>query len=84
MPRPKFTVTQQKLLDVLSDGLPHTKGELKKCLPDPEYSEDINVTWHIIKLREQLKPIGQTIVCEFANRKRLYRHVRLLTPVSKG
>lgn len=76
----KFTPTQQKIIDILSDGQRHTAQELFDCLPD-ELGYIDNLTQHISNIRNRLKPIGQWIVCETANKRRYYRHVRLLAKV---
>ena len=75
---PVFTPTQQRLLKLLSDGMPHTRKELVKCLDDELTSLD-TVNVHISYLRRKLRPIGQDIICEMGSSYKLgYRHVRLL------
>lgn len=79
---PPFTPTQQKILDVLSDGLAHLREELHACLPD-ELGPLKNVQNHITAIRRRLRPKGQDIVCVISNRGIRYMHVRLLVPLSK-
>jgi len=74
----KHTPTQQRILDVLSDGCPHPMTELLVCLPDPVANTRKNVAWHLVELRKKLRPVGQDILCQFLNRRLYYRHVRLL------
>ncbi len=76
---PNITPTQTRMLEVLADGLPHTRQELHKCLND-ELSPLTAIHDPISKLRKVLRPIGQDIVCELAPNKGgiKYRHVRLL------
>lgn len=73
-----FTKTQNAMLAVLSDGQPHTREELHKCLPD-ELSEMSAVRFHISNIRKVLRPKGQDIVCELKYGKIHYRHVRIIS-----
>ena len=72
-----FTLTQQAMLDVLADGLPHTREELHACLPD-ELGPLGNIRRHLVAIRKVLRPKGHDIVCERVRRRSHYRHVRLL------
>ena len=76
-----YTRTQTAILSVLSDGMPHTQAELRKCLNDEMSTKGLAL--HISMLRKRLLPLGQTIVCEYSYQKFLYRHVRLLAPYSR-
>ena len=78
--RRHYTPTQRAILAVLSDGLPHTQRELRKCINDEMSEKALHL--HISILRKRLLPIGQTVVCEYSFRKFLYRHVRLIGPAS--
>ena len=73
----------QKILQVLSDGLPHSKKELIPCLSDElSIKPNAAVRQHISNLRKILKLRGETIVCELGYHGQIfYRHVRLLVPV---
>ena len=71
------TPTQRAMLDVLADGLPHTREELHACLPD-ELGVIGNIRPHITAIRKVLRPRGQDIICETAYRRTRYRHVRML------
>lgn len=75
--REGFTPTQTAMLKVLSDGLPHSKAELHACLPDELGAAD-NVFRHISAIRKTLRPRGQDVLCEYRERSRFYRWVRLL------
>jgi hypothetical protein len=79
----KFTPTQQRLLKVLSDGMPHKREELMACLADG-LSNPVTVNNHLADIRKFLRLIGQDIICEFIHRQRQYRHVRLLNSVDDG
>lgn len=72
-----YTPTHARMLEVLADGMPHTRRELHACLWD-EASALTAIQRHISTLRQLLLPKGQTIVCEFHKRSICYRHVRLL------
>ncbi len=77
----KPTPTQQKMLDLLSDGMPHSREEMFACLWDEE-SRYVAIHPHISLIRKLLPP-GEAIICEYRKRSIYYRHVRLLTPNSK-
>ena len=72
-----FTPTQTAMLKVLSDGMPHSKAELHECLPD-ELGPMKNISRHLGEIRKALRPRGQDVLCEYRDRARLYRWVRLL------
>ncbi len=76
----KFTPTEQRILQVLSDGKPHHKSEFYECLFD-DMSVDKNkaVTNHVLRIREKLRVDGYDIVCSLRYRKSYYTHVRLLS-----
>lgn len=73
-----FTPTQKRMLLILADGKPHSREELHSCLNDDQGSLS-NIQPHITYLRNKVRPLGQDIICEFANRRIFYRHIRLLT-----
>lgn len=73
-----YTPTQQRIIDLLQDGLPHLRIELMKCLGD-DLTTVATLHSHFVKLRKKLVPRGETIVCEILNRRIAYRHVRLLS-----
>ena len=73
----QFTVTEQKLVDILQDGEPHARKDLQLAI-DGEYTAAVTVRQHISSIRKKLNPIGQTIVCTLLNRQIQYRWMRLL------
>lgn len=86
MPRPPnngFTATEQRIIDLLSDGMPHTKEEIHGRLWD-EMAEVRAITFHISNIRAKLRPRGQDIICEFNRRRIYYRHIRLLASSYDG
>jgi hypothetical protein len=72
-----WTPTQRRIINLLADGLPHARGELRRCLHD-ELGDESNVRFHIHRIRRQL-PSHEAIVCEIWRGRITYRHVRLLT-----
>lgn len=79
----RYNRVQQRMADVLADGMPHTRLELHGCLYD-ELGKPSNVYSHICGMRKQLLKMGQTIVCEYRYRSFYYRQVRLLASACDG
>ena len=81
-----YTPTEQRILDVLSDGEAHRADELFACLCDDCGGDRENLRKNLavilFNLRRKMKPTGRTILSEWNNRRAFYRHVRLLHPVS--
>ncbi len=76
---PSFTPTQQRIMDVLGDGLPHSRAEIQLCLND-EMAVNGVVDCHIQQLRVKLRKDGHEVVC----RGGCYFLVRLLANPYKG
>ena len=74
---------QQKMLAVLSDGLPHHRSELHACLWDDQGPIG-NIKPHLNMIRKVLRPKGEDIVCIFLHRRICYRHIRLLASATDG
>lgn len=74
----RWTPIQQRMLEVLADGMPHRAEELHLCLNDTDGEID-NVRAHLTHMRKKLRPRGQDIICEWYNRGFYYRHVRLIS-----
>ncbi len=76
-----FTPTQQRLLDVFSDGKGHTTSELVKCLND-ELQEPKSVRVMVFLLNKKLIKKGEKIVSirtgKPGKESAQYLHVRLL------
>lgn len=77
-----FTETEQLIADVLADGRPHHRDELRHCI-DGEFTSLKTVSFHLTMMRKKLRPIGQDIICELVNRRICYRQVRLLASAYK-
>lgn len=76
---PRYTITEQKIIDALSDGRRHLKSELRELLSNGDLSEDGALQYHISMIRKKLNPIGEDIVCEYNSRRIFYRHIRLIS-----
>lgn len=74
-----FTPTHKRMLEVLSDGLPHSRLEMHACLYD-ELGDIENIHYHISTLRKHLRKKGEDILIQIISRRPHYRHVRLLYP----
>lgn len=72
-----FTPTQRAILDVLSDGKPHTPAELRPCLGD-DLAGNAAVRMHVCRLRKRLRERGQDIVSVTDRHRFRYQHVKLL------
>ena len=71
----RFTPTQRRIVDLLSDGEPHDKAEMRLCLYD-DLGGDNNVHYHICQIRKLLLPVGYLIMIQFRGRTPLYRLVQ--------
>ncbi len=78
----RFTPTEQRILNLLSDGLPHSREEIRHCLSD-ELAPKAAIRPHIASIRRVLRLLGEDIICEI-NPKICYRHVRLLASANDG
>jgi len=74
-----WTPTQQRIMDVLGDGLPHGFPDLLPCLED-EYAERGSIRVHLCNMRAKLRPEGLDILIQSISRKIHYRLVRLISP----
>ena len=69
----KFTKAEQKILQILGDGLRHHKTDIAQ-----ELNGEDSVAVHISNIRKRIRPLGHDIVCEYHQRKLYYRYVRLI------
>jgi DNA-binding response OmpR family regulator len=72
-----FTPTQQRIMAVLADGLPHSTAEMLGCLLD-ELNDASCLRSHISHLRKKLRPTGQDIISQRMNGNRADGHYRLV------
>lgn len=73
----RWTPTQQRMIDLLSDGMPHDRKELHRCLDD-ELAQLSAIQFHLSMIRRVLRPRGEDILCVLFDRKIHYQHIRLL------
>jgi DNA-binding CsgD family transcriptional regulator len=73
----QWTPTQSRILKLLSDGMPHEREEIFKCLND-ELSAKRVVFTHLSDIRRVLRPLGQDILTELFEGIPHYRWVVLL------
>lgn len=78
-----FTPVQRKMMDILRDGLPHTREELHGCLYD-EMGPVSNIRHHLTGIRKILRPRGEDVITELVNRNTYHRWVRLLSSPYDG
>lgn len=64
-----------KILQLLSDGAPHHRDELRNIVKP---SSPTMVIKHVSAMRNQLRARGEDIICVLRNRQIHYQHVRLL------
>lgn len=74
----EFTPTQTKILNLLADGKPHTKNEVRMTIGD-EFTSDATLRMHISNIRIRLKNRCEDIVCRIDQRRAYYQHVRLIS-----
>jgi len=73
----KFTKTEQKVLALLGDGLPHPQKEVYLLFENPHMS--MSTMWsHLSNIKQKLRLIGQDIICGSVGRRKFYQQVRLL------
>ena len=78
-----FTPTEHRMLELLSDGLRHTREELHACLFD-DLAELASIQPHICRIRKRLVGRGEDILCVARNQTYFYQHVRLLCSPNDG
>jgi len=78
-----YTKTQARIVDLLSDGVPHSREELHACLDD-DLARLTAAKRHLVEIRKHLRPQGQDIICVLQNRRIMYQWVRLLASANTG
>jgi hypothetical protein len=79
----KLTPIQARMLQLLSDGLPHSRESLLECLQD-DHPEPTAHAKHLAAIRLKIRLRGEDIICEYRKRRAYYRHVRLLNSPYDG
>lgn len=72
-----FTPTEERILEVLGDGVRHKRKELHRCLSD-ELTNVKTIQFHLSKIRQKIRPMGRDIVCIFNNQTIWYQMVQVL------
>lgn len=62
----RFTPVEYRMINLLSDGEPHHRNELRKCLYD-DLGRDLNIRVMICKIRSKIRPTGLIITTTFPN-----------------
>lgn len=78
-----FSPTHRRMLELLSDGEPHSKEELGACLYDELTDADQQVKVQIFRLRKRL-PASEDIRCRRHNGSTTYQHVRIMANPYRG
>jgi len=73
----QYTPTEARLVDMLSDGKPHSRRELLTCIDDDQ-AVFSNLRWHLCSVRKKVKPLGEDILFISGNFQSGYQHVRTL------
>ena len=74
-----YTPAQLRILERLSDGLPHSRAELCLVLTSKPEAANFNHLHQVIfAIRRRMVNSGEMIISELRGGKLYYRHVRLL------
>jgi protein subunit release factor A len=74
----KLTPTQRRLYDLLaSDGMIHTVEELVAVMPDPEYSDRLNLNPMLTHIRRVIERGGQTVASVTIQGRTYYQLVEI-------
>ncbi len=78
-----LTATEQRVMDILSDGYSHLAKELVETFNDPDQAHyKRSVAKVITQIRKFIRPKGMDIVCVVDNRRYKYLLVRrMVSPV---
>jgi hypothetical protein len=71
-----FSPTQKRIVELLSDGMLHSKEELYGLLLTANCVNHVQM--HISNIRKVLRPVGQDIICTYKGTLTFYRLVRYL------
>lgn len=67
-PTVKLSPIQLRMLQALSDGLPHSREALLECIQDDRCKPTAHLA-HLTAIRKVLRPKGEDILCEYRNRR---------------
>lgn len=74
--KPKRITVPQRMMNLLSDGRPHTLKDMEACLEEDVPPLDISP--HLTALRKALRPRGEDILCRREGNTTWYSHVRIV------
>ena len=80
----KYTPTEQRIIDLLSDGLMHSSNELLGCLEGADELSKSAVRQHIFNMRRKMAEAAEYISCEVYSGRLYWRHVRLIVTPENG
>lgn len=72
-----YTPIEQRIIDLLSDGLPHDRRDVLECWNDHHMNLHAMAV-AIMRLRPKVRALGQDIITEHRRGSISYRHVILL------
>lgn len=72
---PDLSPTEQRLLELLNDGLPHDRTELYKALYD-DLGDMTVLRVHISNLNAKLRRVGREVVCRSYGKYTRYQQFR--------
>lgn len=78
-----FTATENRIVELLSDGRPHRREEIHALLSD-NLAALPAIQVHISNIRKKIKLRGEDILCTLVNRQIHYQHVVLLYSGNDG
>lgn len=79
----QYTKTEQRIIKLLSDGMPHPREDLLECMLDP-MGNYVALTSHIVRLRRKVRTLNQEIVCELRRGAIYYRQIILLQQIDES
>ncbi|HYE70380.1 MAG TPA: helix-turn-helix domain-containing protein [Aquabacterium sp.] len=75
----QFTPAQQRIVDLMADGLPHTKEELRRTLWD-DLASTVTAQVHLCHIRKKLRTAGCDVLIQYLGNRLHYRLVAYLAP----
>lgn len=75
----ELSKVQKGIIEALKDGLPHSRTDLMKLVPD-DLASTKALVFHIVKINKHLRPKGESVICQIGVKGLLphYRHVKLI------
>lgn len=73
-----LTPTEQKIIDLLSDGLPHQRADVLKCVND-RLADLHTLAVHMFNIRRKVRPFGKDVLLVTRKGGYHYQYVILLS-----